>query len=493
MNLFWRYGRKIRKWDDRLLLWSVIFCVVVLTVVGAVTMIMTEPYWSAAVRISEKKVLNGLLLLLLWDIVLLILTILLVRAQGGILESLQNRQALARMLIDNTWYETDLKSNSRGDQNIFYMPRLYYWRRRSITYFPRMYYQKKQGEIRIMVKIDMGKYQEQLLHLEKKIETGLDCEIVCADYKRKWMHYVFSCDVAKNRIRVEQMDNQEAAGKLRLMKHILWDYEKYPHALIVGGTGSGKTYLLLALIEGLAAAGARLFVVDAKNADLSGLSVVLQDVYCQEEDIRDCIDRFYDLMQCRMQEMRRQTDYAPGKNYRDYGMRANFLIFDEYVAFMEMLGKKEWEEPISVLKKIILLGRQAGFFVILGCQRPDAKYMPDGMRDQFGLRVALGKMEDGGYTMIFGNTDKSFVEKDKAKAGRGYVKLWNGVITEFYSPDVPDGYDFINSIRNNLVCIPGGTAVAETPCGISRDSASAEHEPAAPAYEVQAGQRQGEV
>ena len=139
------------------------------------------------------------------------------------------------------------------------------------------------------------------------------------------------------------------------------------------------------------------------------------------------------------------------------------MIFDEYVAYLSMLQKKEAEEVISYLQKIVLLGRQAGFFVILSCQRPDAKYLPDGVRDQFGLRIALGAMTDSGYTMMFGTTEKQFITKDIK--GRGYVGLWDGVITEFYAPYVPSDHHFRESDRSLLT--PGRTR-AERPASFSR-------------------------
>ena len=57
-----------------------------------------------------------------------------------------------------------------------------------------------------------------------------------------------------------------------------------------------------------------------------------------------------------------------------FGLGASLLIFDEYVAFFEMLGAKESMNLLSELKKIVMLGRQAGYFLIVACQRPDAKY-----------------------------------------------------------------------------------------------------------------------
>ena len=40
-------------------------------------------------------------------------------------------------------------------------------------------------------------------------------------------------------------------------------------------------------------------------------------------------------------------------------------MFDEYVSFMEMLTSREREDVLNKLRKIVMLGRQAGFFLIL--------------------------------------------------------------------------------------------------------------------------------
>ena len=197
--------------------------------------------------------------------------------------------------------------------------------------------------------------------------------------------------------------------------------------------------------QALLRTNAILFVLDPKNADLADLQAVMPDVYYKKEDMLSCIDRFYEEMMKRSEDMKLMENYRTGENYAYLGLPANFLIFDEYVAFMEMLGTKENAAVLNKLKQIVMLGRQAGFFLILACQRPDAKYLGDGIRDQFNFRVALGRMSEMGYGMMFGETTKDFFLKQIK--GRGYVDVGTSVISEFYTPLVPKGHDFLKEIK----------------------------------------------
>ena len=87
---------------------------------------------------------------------------------------------------------------------------------------------------------------------------------------------------------------------------------------------------------------------------------------------------------------------------------------------MEMLTTKESAVILNKLKQIVMLGRQSGFFLILACQRPDAKYLGDGIRDQFNFRVALGRMSELGYSMMFGEVEKLLYEAHQRSRLCGY-------------------------------------------------------------------------
>ncbi|OSM25624.1 ATP-binding protein [Enterococcus faecalis] len=350
---------------------------------------------------------------------------------------LTHRQKLARMILENGWYETKQVEEFQLFEDA---PTK---KKDKISSFPKMFYRMDHGLIHILVEITLGKYQEQLLHLEKKLESGLYCELVEKELKDSFVEYTLLYDTIANRIAIEEVTVEK--GAMKLMKNVFWEFDALPHMLIAGGTGSGKTYFLLTMIEALLHTHAKLFILDPKNADLADLGTVMDQVYYQKEEISACVSDFYERMIERSTEMKKLPNYKTGENYAYLGLEPNFLVFDEYVAYFEMLSTKESMEVMSKIKQIVMLGRQVGFFLILACQRPDAKYLQDGIRDQFNVRIALGRMSELGWSMMFGDNDKDFFLK-KIK-GRGYIDQGINVISEFYTPLVPKDHDFLASIR----------------------------------------------
>ncbi|WP_080145566.1 FtsK/SpoIIIE domain-containing protein [Marinilactibacillus piezotolerans] len=372
-------------------------------------------------------------------LVCLLMVFLFKRYRYDTVKQLYHRQKLAKMILENKWYESEqIKTDSFFKDSSSRT-------KEKIAYFPKIYYRLNNGLIQIRVEITLGKYQDQLLHLEKKLESGLYCELTDKELKDSYVEYTLLYDTIASRISIDEV--QATDGKLRLMENVWWEYDKLPHMLIAGGTGGGKTYFILTLIEALLNTESNLYILDPKNADLADLGSVIENVYYKKEDMLSCIDNFYEEMMIRSEDMKQMENYKTGENYAYLGLPANFLIFDEYVAFMEMLGTKENTAVLNKLKQIVMLGRQAGFFLILACQRPDAKYLGDGIRDQFNFRVALGRMSEMGYGMMFG----SDVQKDfflKQIKGRGYVDVGTSVISEFYTPLVPKGHDFLKNISD---------------------------------------------
>ena len=192
-------------------------------------------------------------------------------------KKLLHRQKLSRMILDNKWYEaqtvqdsgffTDLQSRSRE----------------KIIWFPKIYYQMETGLLHIRCEISLGKYQDKLLRLEDKLESGLYCELTDKTLHDGYIEYTLLYDMIANRITIDEVKAEN--GGLRLMKNLTWEYDALPHALICGGTGGGKTYFLLTIIEALLQTNAQLFILDPKNADLADLGTVMDNVYHTKEDM----------------------------------------------------------------------------------------------------------------------------------------------------------------------------------------------------------------
>lgn len=81
-----------------------------------------------------------------------------------------------------------------------------------------MYYYMKNGLIHIHVEITLSKYLDQLLQSEKKLETGLYCELVDKILKDSYVEYVLLYDTIANRIGINDVVAEN--GQLKLMKSL---------------------------------------------------------------------------------------------------------------------------------------------------------------------------------------------------------------------------------------------------------------------------------
>lgn len=346
-------------------------------------------------------------------------------------KNVTHRQMLARMVKDRGFMNVETKQNSGSSKS-----------KKKITYYPKVYYRYKDGFITVRFPLDLGKHQEQFLKLAPVLESGFFSDLTEQTKEDGYVVYKFLYDTKINRINIKEMVSE--VPKIRLMKNSYWDYESTPHALIAGGTGGGKTYFLFTLISQFMQIGT-VDIIDGKRADLAdlgNLEAFRGNVY-YGAGILKAMRKNLDEMQQRYKEIKAKSKGKIGNNYRVYGFKPHFIVFDEWIAFLSSLGYSEQDELMTVVNQIILLGRQAGFFIVMATQRPDATYMKDGMRDAFGLRLTLGKMSTAGYAMMFGSeTKKDFFNTNEK--GRGYADLGDSNITMFYSPLVTKDIDFVD-------------------------------------------------
>ena len=229
---------------------------------------------------------------------------------------------------------------------------------------------------------------------------------------------------------------------------------KCPHILVSGGTGSGKSVFISFLILELLKRQSTVYIADPKNSDLGSLSYYFGEEYVATtpNNISRIVRQVLEQLHERYQYMRENFQY--GANFSEHGFKPIWLIFDEMGAFQASgTDKKSKEVIVEVMdgiKQIILLGRQAGVFILISAQQMRAETLNTDLRDNLGLRIALGANSSEGYRMVFGSATPKNLKPIEVK-GAGYLYMQgSGKETAQYweSPYIDNTqFDFIKELQ----------------------------------------------
>lgn len=308
--------------------------------------------------------------------------------------------------------------------------------------FPKAYYRSLEDRD-IFTFATGNKFHNQVISLGKTLSEMYLADLTKINWEMGYISYEFLMNNEGKRINFEQVIAEN--GKITLMQGVVWEYDKLPHMLIVGGTGGGKTYFIYSLLYALTKEG-RVHLADPKKADLAEFSnfKAFKGLVCHEKsDIISMMEEAEQLMDKRYLYMKRQKNYTIGKNYRYYNMKPEFVVIDELAAFVSTLKGMEYEKFFSYVIPLVLKARQAGVFLIFATQRPDVDTLPGAVRDNLMCRVTAGRVSPTGYDMAFPDSkDKAFVNKDIV--GRGYIDIGSGIPIEFFSPLVSKNFDFVD-------------------------------------------------
>lgn len=215
----------------------------------------------------------------------------------------------------------------------------------------------------------------------------------------------------------------EDKRSIQLDRHLTWNFDKHPHALITGSTGSGKSQYIMYLTRVFASMNAsKITILDAKGApDLKRLAddLEIEDLNEKGKILKKLREVTEDMEQ-RYKDMKEaHCDY-----YYQMGeaMPVYCLILEEVSALQSSLDVNEEKEFSKRLNSLVLLGRQAGIVLILTLQRADVSFMGKtggAIRDQLGLRVCLSGSADG-MRMVFGADTKRPVFREP---GEGLIQI----------------------------------------------------------------------
>lgn len=356
-------------------------------------------------------------------------------------QKLNSLRILSRFLIENNLYL--IKNIRRKNKTI------------EKIVLPQVYLKQSRYKIEARFILEGNKFQDRFLNLGSTLEVMFNGDFRNKSFDKRFITY----DIAINRIdsRITINEVEVKGSKLQLMNDVTWDYIEEPHLLIGGGTGGGKTVVLMTIIYALAKIGF-VDICDPKNSDLAGLKkipVFHGRVYTSKEDIIQCFKDNVIFMEKRYELMSNSPKFQAGKNFTHYGMTPKFILVDEWAALMAKIDRdySQQSELMEYLSQLVLEGRQAGVFIIFAMQRPDGEFIKTALRDNFMKRLSVGHLESTGYDMMFGdaNKTKEFKKLDEINGvkvkGRGYIANNGDLAGEFFSPYVPldQGFSFYDA------------------------------------------------
>ena len=180
--------------------------------------------------------------------------------------------------------------------------------------------------------------------------------------------------------------------------------------LLVGITGAGKSYALMGLIAQLLnwPVPPVMYYADPKGSDIAVLGGTLAPERTADDidGIIDLLRAFYGSMMERKAEMRDRLNGKLGADFTDFRLPAYIFIFDEYAAFQASVSKdkKRRDEVEEILRNVVLMGRQLGFFAWVCMQKSDSSDIPTAVRDNLPLKICLGNAPSTTLMTIFGRS-----------------------------------------------------------------------------------------
>jgi S-DNA-T family DNA segregation ATPase FtsK/SpoIIIE len=237
---------------------------------------------------------------------------------------------------------------------------------------------------------------------------------------------------------------------------VTYNPAKSPHILISGGTGSGKSMFMSFLLIEFLKQKSTTYLCDPKNSDLGALSNYLgqKNVATTPNNIARVIRLAVDEMKIRYDYMNENFIY--GSNFETHGFKPVWILFDEIGAFQaygtDKKSKEIINETMDRIKQIILLGRQAGCFILIAGQQINANNLSTELRDNFSLRISLGFNSSEGLRMMFGSATPDVTIPIEVKgAGLLYLHGSGKEQAQYYeSPYIDEQFNFIEELKKYI-------------------------------------------
>ncbi|WP_188351164.1 cell division protein FtsK [Leuconostoc pseudomesenteroides] len=362
------------------------------------------------------------------------------------LKTVELRQMISLLIVSKGFFDT-----SSDDNGTF------------IAYFPKLKLKvlHKTGQLILQEPVDGQKYMESFSknEFDNVVETALLADRQTTEFSKNKMISTFAFDPIKFRRQLEELKPKK--GLLQISKGIDWKYDTFYNALLSGNVGTGKSYTMFAIIGQLLQVTKFVYIIDPKRSDLAGLKHVPElknNVFSVASEINQAVIDFYTKMMARAEKIEAIKVSGQVGTYKDFGFTPYFLVFDEFGAYYEMNDRLAYDDPtkdsyetaMSNLREIAMLGRELGFYILIGMQRPDAGSLPMAIRNQLNMRINMGVPTPEIEKMVFPDNEKQLRPLSSHLKGWGFIKIGDSQVRSFFAPEVPKDFNLHEYMRENI-------------------------------------------
>lgn len=332
-----------------------------------------------------------------------------------------------------------------------------------IAYFPKLKLKvlHKTGQLILQEPVDGQKYMESFSknEFDNVVEIALLADRQTTEFSKNKMISTFAFDPIKFRRQLKELKPKK--GLLQISKGIDWKYDTFYNVLISGNVGTGKSYTMFAIIGQLLQVTKFVYIIDPKRSDLAGLKHVPElknNVFSVASEINQAVIDFYTKMMARAEKIEAIKVSGQVGTYKDFGFTPYFLVFDEFGAYYEMNDRLAYDDPtkasyetaMSNLREIAMLGRELGFYILIGMQRPDAGTLPMAIRNQLNMRINMGVPTPEIEKMVFPDNEKQLRPLSSHLKGWGFIKIGDSQVRSFFAPEVPKDFNLHEYMRENI-------------------------------------------
>lgn len=208
------------------------------------------------------------------------------------------------------------------------------------------------------------------------------------------------------------------------IKRIYWDLA-FPHMVVVGNSGSGKTTALLSILVQLSRTPelqAELYIIDYKGLDYA----FLEDNGCE---------RYYQFERCKEGLETIYERFMKRRKGEDKSTNLILVVLDEWSSFLNSVtDKKELESIKQKTSQILAMSRAFHMSCIFCVQRADAELFFKN-RDNLSAALAMGNISKESQAMLFDDCKDKMNPIDEI--GVGYFRQ-GSQLNKVYITKYPD-------------------------------------------------------